>query len=202
MKSFSYKWLITIFAILLLAIGMIWIIVRETNSPSIPSSKTTQPQETADWSTTVTTSSDTNSQTEAPDFIVLNSEGKEVRLSDYRGTPVVLNFWASWCPPCKAEMPDFETAYQTYGNEVQFLMVNLTDGSYETIETAKKHIRNNAYTFPVFYDTQSSAAIAYGISSIPVTIFITKDGYIASGTVGMLSASRLEAGIQFLLSNT
>ena len=68
----------------------------------------------------------------APDFTVYDSQGTAVRLSDYRGTPVVLNFWASWCGPCQREMPDFDAVYQQLGEEVQFLMVNVTDGSRET----------------------------------------------------------------------
>ena len=79
---------------------------------------------------------DDPSKTKALDFTMLNSEGEEVSLYDYVGKPIVLNFWASWCPPCKAEMPDFEAAYQKYGDDVVFLMVNLTDGRRETVDTA------------------------------------------------------------------
>ena len=81
----------------------------------------------------------------APDFIVYDSEGNEVALSDFLGQPVVLNFWASWCGPCKSEMPDFQEVYEEYGEEVQFLMVNLTDGSQETVESASDYIANNGY---------------------------------------------------------
>ena len=76
----------------------------------------------------------------APDFTVLDASGNEVHLSDFVGKPVVLNFWASWCPPCKSEMPDFEAVYQACGNDVQFLMVNLTDGNQETLTSAKAYI--------------------------------------------------------------
>ena len=61
----------------------------------------------------------------APDFAVLNASGKQVELSDYFGKPIVVNLWATWCPPCKAELPYFDNAYNRYG-QVQFLMVNLT----------------------------------------------------------------------------
>ena len=105
----------------------------------------------------------------APDFIVLDREGAEVSLSDFIGKPVILNFWASWCGPCKSEMPEFEAAYQKYREEIQFMMVNLTDGSRETVETAAEYIAGEGYTFPVFFDTESDAAITYGATSIPVT---------------------------------
>ena len=63
--------------------------------------------------------------TKAFDFTVYDEEGNAVKLSDFEGKPVVLNFWASWCGPCKSEMPDFEEAYGEYGEEIQFLMVNI-----------------------------------------------------------------------------
>ena len=106
----------------------------------------------------------------APDFTVLDADGQEVRLTDMRGTPVVLNFWASWCPPCKSEMPDFEEASKTYEGKVAFMMVNLTDGGRETVDTAKAYIEEQGYTFPIYFDTQQEAAIGYGVVSIPTTI--------------------------------
>lgn len=135
----------------------------------------------------------------APDFTVLDQNGEEVRLSDYKGTPIIVNFWASWCPPCKNEMPDFQNAYETYGDRIQFMMVDLTDGSRETTESAAAHIKDNGYTFPVFFDTKSSAAIAYDTSSIPASYFIDRNGNLAAYAVGMIDADSLEKGIQMLL---
>ena len=91
----------------------------------------------------------------APDMTVYDRDGKEVHLSDYIGKPIVLNFWASWCGPCQMEMPDFNEKYQELGEEVQFLMINMTDGSRETVEKASAFIEEQGYGFPVFYDTKS-----------------------------------------------
>ena len=71
----------------------------------------------------------------APDFTAVDADGNEVSLSDFLGKPVVLNFWASWCGPCKSEMPEFDEAYLQQGEEIQFLMVNMTDGAQETADT-------------------------------------------------------------------
>ena len=76
----------------------------------------------------------------APDFVVYDKDGNKVGLSDYLGKPVVLNFWASWCGPCASEMPDFEEAYKERGDKIQFLMINLTDGYQETMESATEYI--------------------------------------------------------------
>ena len=132
---------------------------------------------------------------QAPDFTVYDADGSEVSLSDYAGTPVVLNFWASWCPPCKSEMPDFEEASKTYEGKVAFMMVNLTDGGRETVDTAKAYIEEQGYTFPIYFDTQQEAAIGYGVVSIPTTYFIDAQGGVVAYGQGALDQSALEQGI-------
>jgi thiol-disulfide isomerase/thioredoxin len=134
----------------------------------------------------------------APDFTVTDREGNQFRLSDFRGKPVVLNFWASWCGPCKSEMPDFQAAYEKYGDEIHFLMINLTDGAQETVQSAWQFIKKQGYTFPVYYDTVSSGAIAYGVSSIPVTFFIDADGNLVVYGRGALDAATLQKGIDMI----
>ena len=130
----------------------------------------------------------------APDFTVLDASGNPVRLSDMRGKPVVLNFWASWCPPCKAEMPDFDMVYRELGDEVVFMMVNVWD----TQSDAEAIINLMGYSFPVYYDFGESAVAAYGIDSIPQTYFIDKwGGFVAYG-VGALSEDELRYGISMI----
>ena len=134
----------------------------------------------------------------APDFTLLDWEGKERNLSEFEGKPVVLNFWASWCGPCKMEMPDFQKAYETYGEEIHFLMVNCTDGSRETVETAKAFIEAEGYTFPVYFDTTSLGAYLYGASSIPLTYFIDEAGNLVTYGRGALTADILQKGIDMI----
>lgn len=134
----------------------------------------------------------------APDFTVLDNDGNSVKLSDFKGTPVVLNFWASWCPPCKSEMPDFNETYKTYENKVQFMMVNLTDGDRETLESAKTFLDEQEYTFPVFFDTKSEAANAYDVYSIPTTFFIDAEGNVVAYASGAIDNNTLQKGIDMI----
>lgn len=135
----------------------------------------------------------------APDFTVLNAAGEEVSLSDYIGKPIVLNFWATWCGPCKSELPDFDRIAAERDGEVEFMMINLTDGGRETEETVTAFLEQEGYTFPVYYDTTLEAAYLYGASSIPLTMFIDAEGYVLGGYRGAISGETLEQTLDMLL---
>lgn len=134
----------------------------------------------------------------APDFTVYDADGNEVHLSDYTEKPIVLNFWASWCGPCQMEMPDFHEKYLELGDDIYFLMINMTDGSRETVESASAFIEENEYTFPVFYDTESNAASVYGAYSLPTTFFIDADGNAVAQATGAIDAETLQRGIDMI----
>ena len=134
----------------------------------------------------------------APDFTVDDQEGNAVSLSDFIGKPTIVNFWASWCGPCKMEMPDFDEKYKELGEEINFLMVNMTDGAQETIEKAKAFVEESGYSFPVYYDTDLDAAMTYGVSSIPSTFFIDAEGHAVAWAQGMIDGETLQKGIDML----
>ncbi len=136
----------------------------------------------------------------APDFTVYDLEGNPVKLSDLQGKPVILNFWATWCGFCVQEMPDFQEAFEEYGDEIHFMMVNATDGGQETVEKASGFISDRGFTFPVYYDTSLSAVYAYGVNAMPVTYFIDGQGNFVAWGQGALNRQALQQGIDMLLT--
>lgn len=133
------------------------------------------------------------------DFRVYNENGDKVYLSDYLDKPVVINFWASWCTPCKVEMEYFNEATKNYGEDVNILMVNLTDGDQETVESATKYLIQNGFDMNVLFDKDLDATSSYQVMSIPRTIFI-KDNMIVDDGIGTMKKADLFEKIENLIN--
>jgi hypothetical protein len=95
-------------------------------------------------------------------------------------------------------MPDFNKVYLELGNEVQFMMVDLVDGQRETVAIGTKYIKDNNFSFPVFFDVNREASYTYGIRSIPTTLFINKEGYIVTAAQGAIDEHTLRRGIALI----
>ena len=138
----------------------------------------------------------------APDFIVKDTAGNDVKLSDMLGKPVVLYFWASWCPPCKSEMPDFDKVFAELGDDIQFMMVDAVDGYRETQAKGAAFIAEQGYLFPVYFDIDQTVITQYGIRAFPTSIFIDKDGYIIAGVEGAIDEETLRKGIEIIAATS
>jgi thiol-disulfide isomerase/thioredoxin len=132
----------------------------------------------------------------APDFALKDASGIEIRLSAYRGKVVLLNFWASWCPPCRAEMPSFSEFQQTYGNRgLAVIGVSLADvwpAPHTVMDTSK-------IIYPLVNGNQDVAKL-YGVTSLPATLLIDREGRIAARHVGIVSRKDYEKEIVQLLA--
>ena len=136
----------------------------------------------------------------AKEFTVLNASGESVSNTDFIGRPAVLNFWASWCAPCRSELGAFDRLSAQYADRIGFLMINLTDGYRETEEIVRQFVSEYGYGFPVYFDTQGSAADAYGVYSIPLTVFLNADGSLRGTHLGAMSEETLRAYLDALLT--
>lgn len=135
--------LILVFVLILGGAGILYKQLGQKLAPDLLATQAPQKTESTEASLP-TTQEGESEKILAPDFTVYDLDGNEVHLSDFIGKSIVLNFWASWCSPCKMEMPDFNEKYLEIGEEVQFLIINMTDGSRETIETASAFIVERA----------------------------------------------------------
>jgi len=134
----------------------------------------------------------------APDFALTDSTGHEMRFSDINGKPKVLNFWASWCPPCREEMGAFQEEYTKNGDAVDFIMINIgTQG--DTLDTAKSFLAENSYTFEPFLDHAGEGAGAYRVTGVPTTVIIDGDGIIAAYYIGAINSETLHAELVSVL---
>ena len=154
-------------------------------------------ESTADSGDTQQTAEDAEAQrTAAPDFTAYDADGNAVQLSDYFGKPLVLNFWASWCGPCKSEMPAFQQAYEQEDG-VQFLLVNMTGGR-ETQADAEALLEEEGYTFPVLFDLDLDAAITYGVAALPTTYFLDAEGNLVAWAQGAINEQTLQQGLEMI----
>ncbi|NPA90611.1 MAG: redoxin domain-containing protein [Chloroflexi bacterium] len=134
----------------------------------------------------------------APDFELPTLDGRMVKLSDYRGHHVVLNFWATWCPPCKAEMPAIVKEYNRYKGEG---LVVLAIDQAESPEKVRAFVEAHGMTFPVLLDEKMRVADVYRIRSLPTTYFITPDGTIIDKVEGMMNEAMVRSRFQHLMES-
>ncbi len=128
----------------------------------------------------------TNIGDKAPDFVLNKMNGDEMALSSLKGQKVFLNFWASWCPPCQAEMPDIQKLYQE-DNNVAILAVNLQEENKKVIN----FMFSNNYTFPVVMDKTGQVARDYLVRGIPTTYILDEDGILMNKASGALSYEQM-----------
>ena len=173
------------------------IIIAGILYPTLAEKANKAPEITTEQTTSSTDSTNITDNTDYPrytDIKIFDKNKKEVKLSDFEGKPVILNFWATWCGYCLYELPDFENAFKEYGDDIQFVIVNTDDG----IKKGEKYINSKNYTFPTYYDLDYDAYFTYGLSSLPRTVAIDKDGFVRYNRSGMIDAQILESIINMI----
>lgn len=135
------------------------------------------------------------SENTVPDVEFYDADGNAVMLSSFFDKPLVLNFWATWCGPCKSEMPGFNSLYEEYKDRVNFVFLNVSDSE----NTVAEFLDENGYSFPPYFDKTQVASYTYGASSIPLTFVMHKGGEIYGYQRGVLSEEALEEALKNVL---
>ncbi len=135
----------------------------------------------------------------APVFTVYDAAGNEVKLSDMRGKPTLINFFASWCGPCKHEMPYFNDCWKEYGEKINFMMIDMCGFGNDTQEAGQKVVDEGGYEFPVYFDLNGDAMIKYGVRAFPTTAVVSAEGELLALQSGMLPEEVLRALLEKLL---
>ncbi len=126
----------------------------------------------------------------APDFTLEDLTGQKVSLSSFRGKPVFLNFWASWCPPCRKEMPELQEFHQRYGEQIALVGINWG----ETADTVREFLARVGVTYLNLLDPRGTAFVLYKLTGIPESFFIDPEGYVRGVWIGPLTVEQLVQG--------
>ena len=209
MKVVQYT--VKIGGILMIIMGAV-MLTGKLNSTSTPLAKTEQEvdvekhteekqTETSAVSPEAGEESEGEKLTPAVDFNLTDQYGKEHTLSQYKGKTIFLNFWGTWCPPCRAEMPDIQKLYEEYDQEGEDALIILgvaapNLGKEKSEDGIKNFLEENGYTYPVLMDINAELFQAYGISSFPTTLMIDRDGNLFGYATGQLSEETMRSIIQ------
>lgn len=166
MKNKNQDILIRIFSIILLLSSAVWIILTTIQTTARDQSILFAPQ----------------IGFLLPDFELNGIEGENHQISDYKGKPIIINFWASWCKPCEAEMPALQKMYQKYSSDVVFLTINSTN--QDNLVNVQNFINKFQLKFPVLLDQEGSVNSLFQVQALPTTFFVNSYGIIQEIIIG------------------
>lgn len=152
-------------------------------------------------STTAPASSESSPRLENHNSTVYTAEDVPFLLTEIAdGKPLVINFWATWCPYCIQEMDDYQEIYNEYADRVAFAFIDCVDGQRETVADGAAWIAENGYTFPVYFDTDFDAVRDFGAANLPTTVIVSADGEILANKPGVIDPDRMRASLDSLLA--
>jgi peroxiredoxin len=135
----------------------------------------------------------------APDFTLITLDGNSVRLSDLRGKPVLINFWASWCGPCRTEMPHIQAAFESHADDG---LVVLAVDQMESPPPVARFVEEFGLTFPILMDSHGTVSASYRARALPISFFVDADGVIRDTFTGPMTAGLLESKLKTILSSS
>lgn len=197
--------------ILMWGIGLIllfsiptFIIQQQKSTETVVTNSSRESSETISEEIASSESVDSSSIAESSTKPTLNTtfedtEGNIRELADMIDKPIILNIWASWCPPCREEMPYFQTAYDTHNDKINFIMLNATQSQpTETKEQVQSFVEEMGLTVPVYYDIEYNNMMKFGATVLPTTVLISSEGKVVEILRGMLTEEQLQTAVDKL----
>jgi cytochrome c biogenesis protein CcmG/thiol:disulfide interchange protein DsbE len=180
---FSSPLRFNLFSLLILVMGASWILISAAPAGDTTGGRIPAPRQGF----------------QAPDFSLSTLSGETITLSELRGQPVLINLWATWCPPCRAEMPDMQAIYETY-QERGFLILAINATYQDSRASAAAFVQEYGLTFPVLLDTSGETARQYQMRALPTSFFVDREGIIQEVVVGgPMSPALLQVRVENLL---
>ncbi|MFN2197985.1 MAG: peroxiredoxin family protein [Anaerolineales bacterium] len=174
-----------LYSLLILILGAVWIVISAPDRDELQSWQAAAPVVGM----------------QAPDFQLVSNSGEDLQLSNYQDKAIILNFWASWCPPCRSEMPAMQQIYEKY-QEQGLIVIAVNATSSDSIDKANEFVQTNSLNFPIVYDLDGAVNHAYQVGSLPTTFFITPTGTIDDIVIGgPMSAALLSTRAEKILGD-
>ncbi len=137
---------------------------------------------------------------EVPDFRFTDEDGNTVNFYDFKGKPVVMNFWGTWCPYCVQEMPDFNKLAGEYSDDVTFLFLDVPNSADETPAKVKQFLADNGLdNITSYYDSFTEGCYMFGLSSFPTTVYVDEDGYLFDAAIGKTNYDAVKSIVDSML---
>ena len=176
-------------ALILLTLAILGTLVTQGCTLSAPNTGTGGQENTATTGTNGSLAPAPKIGRLAPDFTLFDLNGNQIRLSDIRGRTVFINFWTTWCPPCRAEMPEMEAIYQKYKDKgVVVIGVDILEAEDEV----RQYVQQGGYSWTFILDTTGEVAKTYELTAIPTSFFIDKEGIIRAVNIGTMTKRAME----------
>lgn len=173
--------------IIIVALVVIMVAAFGAYSFLAPSMRSQDSAQSGGYTLSTSSAASSSSARGALDVEVLSSNDESMSLAQIaQGKPTVVNFWATWCPYCVAEMNDYQRLYEEFGDKVSFVMLNACDSTQE-VALAHEYIAENGFTFPVYYDNAHQGVAEFGVRAYPTTVIIAADGTVLMNRAGQVN---------------
>ena len=189
-------------ALVLIGAGAAYVVLSGQRTSASSSSATSSASSSASADAPASSSGANKAAPQLADYdaTVYTPDGGEVKLSQIAdGKPLVINFWATWCPYCVKEFPDYKTLISEFGDSVSFAFVDAPGSKGETVEKAQEWLAQNGYEdFPAYYDNDLEASVNFGARSLPTTVVVAANGEIQGASAGAIDLQRMRNALYTL----